>query len=158
MPLQYQIFSFDSFRFAPQLTDKETCKSSSGASKSKPKFVLWKNGHVELISTRQAASIRCQCPCKRLSCCSCRSRNARVKMYYDQTLARVFDHVPNTERKCSPRCMETWSNTSASVWYNFSNKYVLQEKTKEKVWLIYASVWSQTRYACDFPLSKLVNY
>ena len=55
----------------------------------------------------------------------------------------------------SSRCLETWSNTSASVWYNFSNKYVLQEKTKEKVWLIYASVSScfQTRYACDFPLS-----
>ena len=55
----------------------------------------------------------------------------------------------------SLRCLETWSNTSASVWYNFSNKYVLQEKTKEKVWLIYASVSScfQTRHACDFPLS-----
>ena len=31
-----------------------------------------------------------------------------------------------------------WLNTSASVWYGFSNKYMLQEKTKEKVWLIYA--------------------
>ena len=55
----------------------------------------------------------------------------------------------------SSRCLETWWNTSASVWYSFSNKYVLQEKTKEKVWLIYASVSScfQTRHACDFPLS-----
>ena len=44
----------------------------------------------------------------------------------------------------SLRFLETWSNTSASIWYNFSNKYVLQEKTKEKVWLI---------HACDFPLS-----
>ena len=54
----------------------------------------------------------------------------------------------------SSMCLETWSNSRASVWYNFSNKYVLQEKTKEKVWLIYASVWShfQTCHTCDFPV------
>ena len=66
-----------------------------------------------------------------------------------QTLARVFHHVSkHWERKLK-------NEAQPSVWYSFSNKYVLQEKTKEKVWLIYASVSScfQTRYACDFPLS-----
>ena len=76
-------------------------------------------------------------------------------IYHSHQCLIMFPNIENRSSNKSLRCLETWSNTSVSVWYNFSNKFVLQEKTKEKVWLIYASVWSrfQTCHACDFPLS-----
>ena len=95
------------------------------------------------------------------------SRSLVFLCNYYQTLAWVFDLFPNTKMEVVPRFLTkvrgVWKlikHYSVSVWYNFSNKYVLWEKMKAKVWLIYASVWScfQTITLVIFLCLSFMNY
>ena len=55
----------------------------------------------------------------------------------------------------SSSCLEIWTNTSVSVWYCFSKKNVLQEKTNEKEFIQVFDHISKTHHASNFPLFYL---